>query len=387
MRKIKVVMLAPRLYGSQIGGVGMHINKLTHYLQRRDDIELHWITFGNENKQFKKGNLTMHVIRKIIKHPGPFLLLQIPSLRHKIIEIDPDIVHAQSTSAYYSTTVALVRKKYPSLLTAHGLTSNEIKFVRGIAFVYHRLISLPNEKYVLSRIPNIITVSPHVKDWVSNRTRSNIHVIPNGVAFDEIQSILIRTKDQLKHPAILFVGGLVKVKGIDVLLNAVLIIIKKIPDLHIYIAGSGPEESKLKKLVKGLNIEKNVNFLGFISGEKKYAYYKSADIYVQPSRYETFGVAVLEAMACGKPVVASNVGGIPFVVEDGKTGLFFECGNIEDLAEKVIILLKNKEMREKMGKEGRERAKEFTWDRIADKTITLYKAIISEKRGGKYLEG
>ena len=378
LRKIKVAMLAPRLYGSQVGGVGMHINKLTHYLQRRDDIELHWITFSNENKQFKRDNLNIHVIRKIIKHPGPLLLLQIPSLRHKIIEINPDIVHAQSTSAYYSTAVALVRKEYPSLLTVHGLTSKEIKFIRGFDFVYHRLISLPNEKYVLSKIPNIITVSPHVKEWVSNRTSSNIYVIPNGVAFDEIQSILIKTKDQLKHPAILFAGGLSKVKGIDTLLNAVPIIIKKIPDLHIYIAGSGPDESKLKKLVKGLNIEKSVNFLGFISGSDKYSWYKSVDVCVFPSLYETFGIVCLEAMACGKPVVASNVGGIPFVVEDGKTGLLFECGNVEDLAEKVIILLREKEMREKMGEAGRKRAKEFTWDKIADKTVKLYKAIISE---------
>ena len=63
--------------------------------------------------------------------------------------------------------------------------------------------------------------------------------------------------------------------------------------------------------------------MGYISGEKKYGYYKSADIYVHPSRYETFGVAILEAMACGKPVVAYNVGGIPFVVEDERTGLLF----------------------------------------------------------------
>ena len=80
---------------------------------------------------------------------------------------------------------------------------------------------------------------------------------------------------------------------------------------------------------------------------------------------------------CKVSVVASNVGGIPFVVKDGKTGLLFECGNVEELAEKVITLLKDKELREKMGKAGRERAKEFTWENIAERTVEVYKEILS----------
>jgi glycosyltransferase involved in cell wall biosynthesis len=125
-----------------------------------------------------------------------------------------------------------------------------------------------------------------------------------------------------------------------------------------------------------LNIENYVDFLGFLSGEKKYTYYKSADIYVQPSRYETFGIAILEAMACGKTVVASNVGGIPFLVIDGETGLLFENGNVRDLAEKILNLLNDKELREKMGKAGKKRAEEFTWDKIAKQTVEVYKEIL-----------
>jgi glycosyltransferase involved in cell wall biosynthesis len=149
--------------------------------------------------------------------------------------------------------------------------------------------------------------------------------------------------------------------------------------LCLYIAGSGPEENKLKELVKELNIEENVNFLGYISGIKKYSYYKSADVCVFPSIYEAFGIVLLEAMACGKPVVASNVGGIPFVVEEGKTGLLFESGNVEDLADKIVTILKDEELREKMGEAGRERAKEFTWDKIAERTVEVYKEILKGK--------
>jgi len=125
MRKIKVAMLAPCLCGSQVGGVGMHINKLTHYLSRRGDIELHWITFGNANKQFKTDNLNIHVIRKIIKRAGPLLFFQIPSLMHKIKDIEPDIVHAQPTSAYYSTAVALVICPFQNTKHHYGLSASK----------------------------------------------------------------------------------------------------------------------------------------------------------------------------------------------------------------------------------------------------------------------
>jgi glycosyltransferase involved in cell wall biosynthesis len=135
---------------------------------------------------------------------------------------------------------------------------------------------------------------------------------------------------------------------------------------------------RLKKLVKKQNIEKNVEFLGFISDDEKYACYNSADIFVLPSLEESFGIVLLEAMACRKPVVASNVGGIPFVVADEKTGLLFESNDPEDLAEKIITLLRNRELQENMGRAGRERAKEFGWDKIAKTTVRLYQEIIWE---------
>ena len=374
MRKIKVAMLAPCLCGSQVGGVGMHINKLTHYLSRRGDIELHWITFGNANKQFKTDNLNIHVIRKIIKRAGPLLFFQIPSLMHKIKDIEPDIVHAQPTSAYYSTAVALVRKKYPTLLTVHGLMSKWIKFVRGFGLVYWYLVNLPNEKYVLSKIPNIITVSPQAKDWLSNMTNANVYVISNGVDFEEIRDI--KPHNLLKHPSIFFVGVLGNEKGIDVLLKAIPIIKEKIPNIYVYIAGRGSQEKELKELVRELKIGENVKFLGYISEEEKYSYYKAADVCAIPSRLENEPIVLLEAMACGTPVVASNVGGIPFMVENGKNGFLFDSENVEELADKIVALSKDEKLRRKMGEAGKEKVKEFTWDKIAEQTVKVYREIL-----------
>ena len=371
MRKIKVAMLGP--YLGKHDSLAIHISKLAKCLSRLKDIELHIITIGDKNTQFKEDDLAVHVIKKSTYYP-----IYIPSavmhLKRKIKEIDPDIVHAQGTFTPYSTTAALVSKEYPTILSVRGIYIKELKYWSGLQFIFSATIETTNEKYVLYKIPNIIVTSPHSKDVIRSMTNSNIYVVPNGIDFDEIQNI--RAEERLKHPAVLFMGTLTKVKGIDVLLKAIPIIRKRIQNLHVYIAGSGSEEGNLKKLVKELNIEENVSFLGFVSGEEKYAYYKSADIYVQPSRYETFGVVLLEAMACGKPVVASNVGGIPFVVEDGKTGLLFESENVEELTEKVILLLRDEELRAKRGEAGKERARGFTWERSAEMTGDVYKEVI-----------
>ncbi|MCK4735828.1 MAG: glycosyltransferase family 4 protein [Methanophagales archaeon] len=371
MRKIKVVMLGPYLY--EMGGVTMHIKKLTKYLARRDDIELHLITVSTKNEKYEKDNLNIHVIKKRIPYP-----FSIPSvtwrLRRKILEINPEIVHAQGTIVSYSTAAALVQNKYPILLTVHGIGSMWIKYSKGIDFIYQRLFSLPNERYVLSKIPNIITVSPQAKDWFSNMTNANVYVISNGVDFEDIQNV--EPHKSIKHPSIFFVGVLGNEKGIDVLLKAIPIIKEKIPNTYLYIGGAGQQEKELKKLAKELNIEENVKFLGYISEEEKYAYYKAVDVCAIPSRLENEPIVLLEAMACETPVVASNVGGISFVIEDGKTGLLVEPENIGDLADKIVILLEDEKLRRKMSEAGRERVKEFTWDKIAEQTVEVYKEIL-----------
>ena len=106
-------------------------------------------------------------------------------------------------------------------------------------------------------------------------------------------------------------------KGVDLLLHAMIKIKESIPKIHLYIAGTGPQKSVLNKLANDLDINDDITFLGFISNDDKYSYIKSTDICVFPSTYEPFGIVLLEAMICGKPVVASHVGGISYVVDDG----------------------------------------------------------------------
>jgi glycosyltransferase involved in cell wall biosynthesis len=373
---MKVAMLGGYSPEKQIGGVQMHIDRLVHHLSQMDDIELHLITFGREEKELKNGNLRIHVLKRRI--PWHFYLpFEVLILRREVLRINPDIVHAHESCMPYSTAAALLSKKYLTLLTMHMVIKEWVR-LEGESSILTRLITLPNEKYVLSKIRNVIAVSPYVKDLIGEMTQSKIYVVSNGVDFGDVENI---RQYQLDGHVIFYVGMLEKRKGVDILIRAISIIKKDISEIHLFIAGTGKEEINLKNLVKELNVEENVKFLGFISEEEKYSYYKSADVCVFPSRFDWSPVVLPEAMACGNPVVASNVGGIPYIVEDGKTGLLFEFENVEDLAEKIITLVKDKELREKMGEAGKGRVKEFSWEKVAARTVGVYKEIKNNFEG------
>lgn len=358
-----------------IGGIETHTDGLSRHLYKHDGIKLYVITFGDGNKQFKNANLNIYVIgRGLYPFSIPAGVLHLQKIIRKI---NPDIIHVQGTHFPYSVIAAFFRRTYLTVLTVHGIMAKEIKFRRRISFLKNSVFLL-FERYAVLKVQNIIAVSPHVKNVISDMTQSEIQVIPNGIDFEAIQNI--QPRKSLVQPCILFIGELVKVKGVDLLIQAIPIIKKSFPNIRVFIGGAGPQVEELKINVKELNVEETVEFLGFVSGDDKYSYYKSADICAVPSRYDTFGIVCLEAMASGKPVVASNVGGIPFVVDEGKTGLLFDCGNVNELAEKVIILLQDKALREKMGEAGRERAKEFAWDKIAEQTIGVYKSILEGRK-------
>ena len=373
---IRVVMLGSYPLQTIYGGVENHFYHLAHHIVLLKDVELHIVTLGDTDERFEKNNIHFHVMLR--SKFRPFCFLDIMKLRKKILEINPDLIHAQATSIIYTPLIALVRKRYLLLLTVHGLEKEAVKFQRGFHRFMSKFIRIPLEKYAISKADNIIAVSLHVKNSIKDMARSKIYVIPNGVDFENMRDA--NPDKSIDHPSILYVGMLYKLKGIDILLHAAQSIIKKFPNLHVYIAGSGPEEDNLKKLVKKLKIGENVKFLGVIHGDKKYSYYKSADVCVFPSTYDPFGIVVLEAMVSAKPVIVSNVRDVPlplpFMMENKKTGLLFECGDFKDLAEKVIFLLQNEELRKKMGEAGRERAKEFTWDKIAEQTVAVYKEIV-----------
>jgi D-inositol-3-phosphate glycosyltransferase len=197
------------------------------------------------------------------------------------------------------------------------------------------------------------------------------------------KSLLGEPKDD--H-SVLFVGRIDPVKGIDVWFKAMALVAEENPALRsklcVCLIGGDLDEdepdeeiARLQALKDELGIGDIVTFLGRRTQEALPYYYSSADVVVMPSLYESFGMVALEAMACGAPVVASDVGGLSYIVRDGETGYLVPERDPRALADCLNRLLRDPDLRTRLGRRGIEVAREYAWTRIADQIETLYSSL------------
>ena len=224
--------------------------------------------------------------------------------------------------------------------------------------------------------------SPFLKDY-----KDKIVIIPNGINIEEVTTVHTQEecRNMLGLPVdahiILFFGSLVRYKGPDILLKAFKTVKKEFPKAKLIFAGRGEMFDELSNQALKLDLVNDVIFTGFVEEDKKPLYFKAADIFCLPSTTmaESFGIVNLEAMASGIPIVASNLGGIPDIVKHGVNGLLAEPGNDQNLADNLLYLLKDEDMRKRFGDQGKKLVGNFSWDEIAMKTEQLYRNILDEK--------
>ncbi|KKG15983.1 hypothetical protein EO98_04575 [Methanosarcina sp. 2.H.T.1A.6] len=367
---MKILMIHDH-FPNEEHGIYTHTHHLSNELLKRHEIEqLNVITPMMCKIDGKKDNYLDYPFSKYFYLPQ--------QIKKKIDEIKPDIVHIHGTHPPYSLLPFILKKNYKVVITLHGIVAIDSKnSIKGRLFLKNYLYGFL-EKTAIRKADRLIAVSPAIKNIVEKKgaNPSKISVIPNGINISEHENI--KKLRNLNHPSLFFIGRLVKQKGVDILIKSLPIIQESIQNIHLYIAGSGPQYKKLNILIEKLNLQNNVTFLGYIKGEEKISYYESIDICVIPSSFESFSFTTLEAMASGKPVVASNVGGIPYLVDDGDTGFLFEFGDYCELAKKIIELLENKKLSEEMGKLAKKKAERFSWSSITDETVKLYEKTLRE---------
>ncbi len=217
-------------------------------------------------------------------------------------------------------------------------------------------------------------------DKLSKKNQKS-HVISNGINTQEFKPLSVgdfhsRFNLPKEIDKILFVGRLFPEKSIDTLIKSIPHIIKEHSGVHVMIVGGGHLRPKLEKLVEELGISEFVTFLGLVSDEDKLHAYNASDIFVLPSLAELEGMVVLEAMACGKPIIIgdSEMSASRFFVDEN--GFLFESKNHIDLSEKISILLKDKELREAMGKKSLEMSKNYDINNSVDKLEEVYYSIL-----------
>jgi len=193
--------------------------------------------------------------------------------------------------------------------------------------------------------------------------------------FEEIKT------EKYREPTICCIARLVYYKHVDDLIRALELVKSEIPNIKCKIIGSGPEERKLKALVKGLNLRENVEFLGFIKEHRQVIrILKSSHVFCLPSTVEGLGLVVVEAMAAGVPFVVSE---LPALVETTgrKGGLFFKPLKYKDLADKLLLVLKDRKVQRALIREGTRQAKKYDWEILVKKIEKVYNDVMAVKKG------
>lgn len=250
--------------------------------------------------------------------------------------------------------------------------------------------------YELSNVARVFAVSNHIRRSLeAGRVASyQIQTLYSGLDLDrfslnangsQIRRTLGVSDDDLTLGT---VANLFPRKGYDVMLQAMPSIITEFPHTHYLIIGKGEDayERRLRRDVTRLRLEGHVHFLGFQSDVS--AYVATLDVYVQPSRIEGLCLAVLEAMAMEKPVVAADVGGLSEGIQHQRTGLLVRSGDAQALAQTVLTLLSDPERRQAFGVRGRRRVEErFTVARMMDELVDGYENVLRTRSGGSVARG
>lgn len=287
------------------------------------------------------------------------------------------IIDAQAYSPLLSGLVASKVTKTPIIATIYDTSCNSqdqwIQFSRLASIAEKTLTKLPYDK--------ILTISDATYNSLVNDfgvSESKLKMLYIGVDIKGIDKVKAEPKGE-NH--ILFVGRLVPHKHVDHLLEVVNNIKDKIPDIKLTIVGKGVEKDNLVEYIKEHNLEEHVEFMCDLENDELTYQMKIANMLVLPSTREGFGMVLSEANACHTPTVAYASGGVVEVVEDGVSGYLIEPENKEQLQEKILYILKNKDVECELSQKGRMHVEaKFDWDSIVNDYIKLAYEIINNKK-------
>jgi glycosyltransferase involved in cell wall biosynthesis len=270
--------------------------------------------------------------------------------------------------------VAAVHAPYPHVATAHGIFSREADFATGLASRARRFLDSRYERYCLSRVQNLISISPYVDEEVARigGFRGRIFRIENPVA-----DAYFTVKAEAQEATILFAGRVIPRKDLLGLLRAVTRVRREVPEVCLRVAGetdSAPTYVETcRQYIQQQDLGHLVRFLGSLPMDEMLQEYARCALLVLSSKQETAPVAVAEAMAAGRPVVATRVCGVPHMVEHGASGLLVDYGDVDGMAAALVEILRDGQLRLQMGQRGREMAKErYRSDAVAGKTREAY---------------
>ncbi len=380
----------------QLGRMGIHVDVFTRSQDEHVPHVVHELGYGNR---------VVHV------PAGP----EVPLSKHEMAEYIPEFVEgvkrfAQEKNIHYD----LIHSHY----WMSGLAAASLSDAWGgipIVHMFHTLGEMKNrvartdaereggyrvdgEKQVLARADRIIVATQAERiqlRFLYNSSAQKIVTVPPGVDTSHFYPIASDEAKQFiglkpENHMVLFVGRIEPLKGIDTIIKAMSCVKLQalIRPVHLAIIGGEPagsaqeltdEMARLQKLCDELAMGQTVIFLGQRGQDTLPYYYSAADVVVMPSHYESFGMVALEAMACGTPVIASQVGGLAYLVRDGETGFHMPNDDPDALCEKLTALLGNPDLRQSMGRCASEYAQDYAWEKIAKQIVAVYESLLPKE--------
>lgn len=359
----------PRTPPEAHGGVEIACLRLAEGLAAYDDIDLHVIALGPlppTTERWTAPQCTVHRVRR--RWPGylTYWNLTRRDLARLLLEIKPDVVNILGAAAWLPAGLPM-----PSVLTVHGIAEKNLSHSDRL----HRRLLAPLvglvERRARRRFGHVIAISPYVMEALAGQVRGQVHFIENAV--DDAYFNLPRSEVPNR---VLFVGVHSPEKNVHGLVDVARRLAASGTDFQMHLVGepsSAGYLARVKAEAEAAGLGGRVCFLGWRDREGIGRELAEAACLVLASFQETAPVVIEEAMAAGIPVVATKVGGVPYMVADGQTGFLVESGDMAGFADRVRQLLGSKPLREEMGHRAAEEARRrFAPDAIAEKTRKVY---------------
>ncbi|MBI4731143.1 MAG: glycosyltransferase [Chloroflexi bacterium] len=380
-----------------LGRMGIHVDVFTRSQDEHVPHVLHDLGFGNRVVHVPAGPEVPLPKKQLAEHIPEF----VDGVRRFAEEkgIHYDLIHSHYwMSGIAAGSLADLWPATPILQMFHTLGEMKNRVARSDE-EREGNYRLDGERQVLRRADRIIaaTLAERAQlEWLYKAEARKISVIPPGVdtchfypipADEARQFIGLKPEDRM----ILFVGRIEPLKGLDTLIRAVSCL--RLTDfqepVHLAVIGGDPDASpeaittemaRVQQLCDDLCVGKMVAFLGKRGQDTLPYYYSAAEVLVMPSHYESFGMVALEAMACGTPVIASQVGGLAFLVQNGVTGYTVPAEDHDALCEKLSALLGDAELRRTLGQNASKYAQEYDWEKIAQQIVRVYEELTTVRR-------
>ena len=377
---MKIAFIYDAVYPWINGGAERRIYELAIRLVKKGhEIHIFGIQWWEGDKVIERDGITYHGVCQ----PLPLYVNGKRSIKEALVFSGGILRHLRgkdftiydvSSFPYFSCLSAKIVSTIqhtPMVITWHEVWGNYWYKYLGRKGIFGKIIEI----IVIKSNKKMIAVSNMTKQKLVHHGAKNIFVISNGIDLDEINSIK-PTPDESYHSDIIFVGRHIEDKHVDVLIRAIQMTSTTIPDIHCIIVGDGPQHHNLIELSKQLGMTNNITFTGFLDEKDVVKYMKSSKMMVLPSTREGFGMVVIEALACGLPVIAvkSKDCAVSELIDNGLNG-FMVALSAENIAEKIIELMNYPESRVTMSANAIDAAAKYSWDTLTDEIEHAYEKL------------